>query len=142
MRPPKTILLVGANEDAVSRLKFVLWTYHYDVTAAANADEAIRLLHAQSFDLLFCLLPLAGVESLLGFVDALDNGTHTLVQAPKLTDAPEGVFEALILPNYSREDLLIRVKILCARKRGPRPLKKPVVNISALVEPEIARLAS
>jgi DNA-binding response OmpR family regulator len=130
MRPPKTILLVGADEDMVSRLKLVLWAYHYAVTSAASADAAIAEFRERQYELLFCLYPLAGVEQLLDQVRASEHPAPSIVYAPELKAYPAGIFaDCIVLSNCPRAELLDRVKILSARKRGPRPLRKPVASV-------------
>jgi hypothetical protein len=127
MRPPKKILLVGADEDRLSMLKYVLWAWHYAVTAVASADEAVAEIHERQYELLFCLYPLAGVEQLLDQVRMSEHPAPSIVYAPELKEYPAGVFtDCLFLNNCTRVDLLDRVKILSARKRGPR--KKPVAS--------------
>ena len=143
MRPAKTILLAGEDEDRLSMLKFTLWTHGYAVTSAADIGEAIKRLRRQPFELLFCLLPLAGVEQLLGTARAMEHAMPTIVYAPALKESPLGLFtDMLLIGNRPHAELLDRVKVLSARKRGPRPLKKPVAGVPSSAEPQIARCAS
>jgi hypothetical protein len=127
MRPRKKILLVGASEDRLSILKFMLNTRGFAVTAVVGAAPAVEQLRAQTYELLLCEhWPLPGIEHLLNQAWEIDSAMHSLVLAPGLTASPAGLnTDAVLLRGgCSSSALLERVKVLTARKRGPRAIRK------------------
>jgi CheY-like chemotaxis protein len=132
MRPKKKILLVGASEDRLSILRFMLDTNGFAVTAVVGAAAAIEQLRAQTYELLFCEhWPLPGIEHLLNQAYEIDPAMRSLVLAPGLTSSPAGLnTDAVLLRGgCSSFELLERVKILTARKRGPRSIRKQPIAV-------------
>ena len=132
MRPKKKILLVGVNEDRLGVLKFTLEVNRFTATCAPTAGEALDLLQQRSYDLLLCDWPLIGIERLLDQARGIDETLHSLVMAPGQSQPPDDVFfadEILRRGGCRSAELLERVKLLTARKRGPRPERKPVVSV-------------
>lgn len=127
MRPPKKILLVGDNEERVSLLAYVLHIHHYCVVTAQSASEAEQLLVEASADLLLVLWPLDRASEFLKGFKAIDRGVPVLVLAYKVSyDAALQTFWAnvdgvLWRDHCSSAEILDRVKLMSARKRGPRP---------------------
>jgi CheY-like chemotaxis protein len=124
MRPKKVILCVDDNEQDLSVLKFMLSTNGYKVLAATNGEEAIALFGDNLVDLVLTdhVMPqmdgnqlvkklklLAGHVPmvLLGDLQKMDGKTHA-------ADAFVGK------QSCSPQELLERIKIMSARKRGPR----------------------
>jgi CheY-like chemotaxis protein len=111
MRPPRKILLIDRNEERRGVRAFALAVHGYRVTQAAH-PKAVR--ERSVFDLRIGVWP----------VDAF-----TAPCTPSLLIYRKGAGEeALDLAGVnayacdpSMFDLLERVKILTARKRGPRP---------------------
>ena len=136
MRPKKRILLVGASEDRLSILKFMFVTRGFAVGSAVGAAAAVEQLHAESYDLLLCLwpLPLPGIEYLLNQAYDIDSAMRSLVLAPALATSPAGLnTDAILLRGgCSSAELLERVKVLCARKRGPRPTRKQPIAVPVM----------
>lgn len=135
MRPKKRILLVGASEDRLSILKFMLVTRGFAVASAVGAAAAVEQLRAESYDLLLCdHWPLPGIEHLLNQAYEIDSATRSLVLAPALATSPAGLnTDAILLRGgCSSAELLERVKVLTARKRGPRPTRKQPVAVPVM----------
>jgi CheY-like chemotaxis protein len=111
MRPPKTILLIDSNENRRSVRAFALAVHGYRVTQAARPKAVHEM---RMFDLLIGVWPV---------------GEFTAPYTPSLLIYAKGTGEAALdltgVDAYacdpSMRDLLERVKILTARKRGPRP---------------------
>ena len=134
MRPKKKILLVGASEDRLSILKFMLHTNGYAVTEVLGAEPAVEHLRAQTYDLLFCdYSRLPGIEHLLDQAWEIDSAMHSLVLAPDLPASPEGLnADAVLLRGgCSSFALLEWVRRLTAKKRGPRK-KMPVISVPVM----------
>jgi len=125
MRPKKVILCVDDNEQELSVLKFMLSTNGYRVLAATSGQEAMTLFsEAPQIDLVLAdanMPQMSGKQLverlkrvashvpmiLLGDAQAMGGEIH-------LADA------MLAKKNCSAQELLERVKIMSARKRGPR----------------------
>jgi hypothetical protein len=144
MRPKKRILLVGASEDRVGVLRFLLFTKGFAACGVLTAAEALGALRAARFNLLLVDLPLAGAEFLLDRAHAEDNSLPTLCLVSQGGAHPESCSSYGLIPwqSFSPENLIERVKILTARKRGPKPLRKPVGSAEVLSETlEVRRTA-
>jgi len=135
MRPKKLVLIVDADENRNSILNFTLSTWGFNVTAAAGCDEALDALSARRFDLIVCNWPMPRAAELLTQARAIDEGTHSLVLAHGVLEPPVGCFaHAILLTRIaaSKAELFDRVKLLTARKRGPR--RKPVLAVDETAE--------
>jgi CheY-like chemotaxis protein len=124
MRPKKKILLLSLSESRLSLLAFMLRTNGYSVTSESVIDEARELLATQPFDALLCDLPLPGVEELIASMHLINFWAKTLVIGTSTSDA-RLFADALFTFEPSAAELLERIKILCARKRGPQRKKLP-----------------
>ena len=141
MRPPKKILLVASDEDHLGVLRFILETQRFRVTAAASAVEAAEILRTHFFEVLLCEWPLPGIEALLDQARAIDDQLRSLVLATSLKETPEGVYaDAIATRGCSNAELLERVRILAARKRGPK-FKKPVISAAPVTAAQDWRVA-
>jgi len=125
MRPKKVILCVDDNEQELSVLKFTLATSGYRVLAALNGQEAITIFATTpQIDLVLSdtnMPHMSGAQLaerlkrmrphvpmiLLGDAQAANGEIHA-------ADA------VLARKNCSSFELLERVKVMSARKRGPR----------------------
>ena len=125
MRPKKVILCVDDNEQELSVLKFTLATSGYRVLAASNGQEAIAVFAtAPQIDLVLAdinMPQMSGVQLaerlkhmrsyvpmiLLGDAQAMNGEIH-------VADA------VLARKSCSSQELLERIKVMSARKRGPR----------------------
>ena len=124
MRPKKVILCVDDNEQDLSVLSFTLSTNGYRVIQAITAQEAIDIFAISQIDLVladFAMPQMNGAQLvkrlklmgrhvpmiLLGDPQAMGSEIHT-------ADA------MLAKKNCSPLELLERIKIMSARKRGPR----------------------
>jgi len=125
MRPKKVILCVDDNEQELSVLKFMLETNGYRVLAASNGQEAIAVFSATpQIDLVLTdtnMPQMSGIQLaerlkrmrshvpllLLGDAQAVGGEIHA-------ADA------VMARKNCTSFELLERVKVMSARKRGPR----------------------
>ena len=147
MRPRKTILLVGDDELRVSLLGFLLRTYAYGVFTAdcAPAAEQLMLLQpaGKPFELLLVVWPLEGAATLLKRSKAIapDTSTLFLAQDEGLVPSDWTADGTIFRYEYSGEVLLERVRVLTARRRGPRPRLKvmPEMNADAAVTGSISK---
>lgn len=146
MRPKKTILCVDDNEQILSVRTFLLETRGYRVIAATNPHEALAIIEnslPSSIDLLLCdlimpqmdgnelvrrakqMLPMLPAMIVSGTVTAYDRAGRADAFLPKGACSPAEVLE--------------RVRILVARKRGP---KKYSMSVPAMMHHGMAMPAS
>jgi DNA-binding response OmpR family regulator len=132
MRPGKKILLVGENEFTLSPLRYVLMNSHpqpientgtcYRVTAAKNSQEALNYLMSCEFDLMLLQLPITGIDDLLSRA----KGVAPVLVLTNTKPAVDQVYSDFVLCNPPMNEFLERIKVMVARKRGPKPRKKAV----------------
>ena len=124
MRPKKIILCVDDNEQDLSVLKFMLATNGYRVVAATTGQDAIGLFAENTVDL---VLADYGMPQMNGdqLVDRLKSiAPHVpmiLLGDPQKMGGDIHSADALLAKkNCSPQEILERIKIMSARKRGPR----------------------
>ncbi len=127
MRPKKIILCVDSNENVLSVRTFLLETRGYRVIPASTPQAALETV-AQSvpgaLDLLLCDLLLPGMDGneLVRRAKQLRPTLPALMVSGTATAADRGYAADVFLPKAacSPAELIERVRILVARKRGPR----------------------
>ncbi len=127
MRPRKVILCVDDNEQTLAVRKFLLETRGYRVLTAACAREALAQLESPetaTLDLLLCDLMLPDMDGgeLIRRARILRPGVPTLMISGTVSQFERGSAADAFLPKgaSSPVELLERVRILVARKRGPK----------------------
>lgn len=127
MRPKKTILCVDDNEQTLSIRKFMLETRGYRVLATQNADEALETLSASSpgsIDLLLCDLIMPGIDGneLIRRAREVHPGVPTMLVSGSVAAPERGSNADVFLPKgaCSPVEMLERIRVLVARKRGPK----------------------
>ena len=124
MRPKKIILCVDDNEQDLSVLKFMLSTNGYKVVSASNGQEAIGLFSAHQVDLVladFNMQPMNGDQLVHRLKTIAGHVPMILFGDPHMTGGEIHVADAMLAKkNCSTQDLLERIKVMSARKRGPR----------------------
>ena len=131
MRPKKVILCVDDNEQELSVLKFMLSTNGYKVVSASNGQEAIGLFAANQVDLVladFNMQPMNG-DQLVNRLKAIASHVPMILFGDsRMTGGEIHVADAMLAKkNCSTQDLLERIKLMSARKRGPRKGTQRVV---------------
>ncbi|WP_047492050.1 response regulator transcription factor [Terriglobus sp. TAA 43] len=127
MRPKKIILCVDDNEQTLSVRKFLLETKGYRVLAATSGHEALEIVEKYApgeLSLLITdlLMPqMDGVELVRRMREA-QPGLPSLMVSGTVTGYERGVGADMFLPKgaCSPVELLERVRVLVARKRGPK----------------------
>ncbi len=139
MRPRKTILCVEDNEQILSVRKFLLETRGYRVLAFATAAEALEVLQTSlpgSIDLLLSdvIMPQMDGNELVRRAKQLHPCLPALLVSGTVTSFDRAAAADAFLPKgaCTPVELLDRIRILVARKRGPK--KQPTA-----VQPEIAQ---
>ena len=142
MRPRKTILCVEGNEQVLSVRKFLLETSGYRVLAMNCAAEALEYLNDAApgaVDLLLSdlVLPQMDGNELVRRAKQVHPCLPTLLVSGTVTSYERAAEADAFLPKgaASPAELLDRIRILVARKRGP---KKQVQSVSVVEERELA----
>jgi two-component system response regulator CpxR len=123
MRPKKVILCVDDNEQELSVLKFMLATNGYRVVSASNGQEAIGILPKPSGPGAGRLCHAADERLPTGGAAEADRGACS--HDPAGRSAEDGGRDARRRCAAGQEELLgagvlERIKVMSARKRGPR----------------------
>jgi CheY-like chemotaxis protein len=127
MRPRKTILCVEDNEQVLSVRKFLLETRGYRVVAMTNAADAMEFLEqAQpgSIDLLMSdvIMPVMDGNELVRRAKQMHPCLPTLLVSGTVTSFERAAAADAFLPKgaCTPAEMLERIRILVARKRGPK----------------------
>ncbi len=124
MRPKKVILCVNPVEQDLSVLKFMLSTNGYRVFGAASGQEAIDLFSGLQVDLVlteFALPQMGGKQLLEQLKRIAPHVPMILLGDPQAMNGDIHAADALLAKrSCSAQELLERIKVMSARKRGPR----------------------
>ena len=124
MRPKKIILCVDDNEQELSVLKFMLATNGYRVVSAANGQEAIRIFAETPVDLAlvdFAMPAMNGSQLVERLKQIASHVPMILLGDPQRMAGEMHAADALLAKkNCTPQELLERIKVMSARKRGPR----------------------
>jgi two-component system, OmpR family, response regulator CpxR len=125
VRPKKVILCVDDNEQDLSVLKFMLVTNGYRVLAATTGQDAIAVFAENQIDLVLTdhVMPqMSGDQLVLKLKQIASHVPMVILGDPqKMNGQIHGADALLSKRTCSSQEMLERVKIMCARKRGPRP---------------------
>jgi CheY-like chemotaxis protein len=137
MRPKKVILCVDDNEQELSVTKFMLETNGYRVLPAANGQEAIAIFAtAPQIDLVLAdatLPKMSGGQLVERLKRMRCHVPMMLLGDGQPASAEIHVADAMVArKNCSTQELLERIKVMSARKRGPRKGAQRVTHVSEL----------
>ncbi len=124
MRPKKVILCVNHNEQELSVLKFMLSTNGYRVVSASTGQEAIGVFKEAPVDLVlaeFAMPQMTGKQLVERLKGIAAHVPMILLGDPQAMSGGLQMADAqLAKKNCTSQELLERIKIMSARKRGPR----------------------
>lgn len=127
MRPKKVILCVDDNEQVLSVRTFLLETRGYRVLNASSAQEALEVLERTTpgtLDLLITDLLMPGMDGndLVRRAKQMHPTLPTLIVSGTVTSHDRALAADAFLPKGvgSPTELLERIRVLVARKRGPK----------------------
>jgi two-component system response regulator CpxR len=127
MRPKKVILCVDDNEQVLSVRTFLLETRGYRVIAAQTAQAALEILDQTvpgTLDLLIAdlLLPQMDGNELVRRAKQMHPTLPTLIVSGTVTSFDRALAADAFLPKgaSSAVELLEKIRVLVARKRGPK----------------------
>jgi CheY-like chemotaxis protein len=132
MRPKKIILCVDDNEQELSVLKFMLATNGYRVVSATNGQEAIGAFAEMQVDLVltdYGLPQMNGSQLVERLKQIASHVPMILLGDPQRMSGEIHSADALLAKkNCSSQELLERIKVMSARKRGPRKGSQRVIR--------------
>ena len=129
MKPKKTILCVDDNEQALSIRKVLLETRGYRVLSHLSSHEALDYITQAlpgSIDLLLCdlVMPQMDGNELVRRAKQLHPCMPAMIVSGTVNAADRAICADAFLPKgaCSPSEMLERIRILVARKRGPRKM--------------------
>jgi len=127
MRPKKVILVVDDNEQVLSVRTFLLETKGYRVLTAATSADALEILERTApgtLDLLIAdlLMPVMDGNELVRRAKQLHPTLPALIVSGTVASYERALAADAFLPKgaSSPAELLERIRVLVARKRGPK----------------------
>jgi len=124
MRPKKIILCVDDNEQELSVLKFMLSTNGYRVMSASNGRDAIDIFADTAVDLVLSdyAMPQMNGDQLVHRLKQIASHVPMILlgDPQRMGDHLHGADALLAKKTCSSQELLERIKVMSARKRGPR----------------------
>jgi two-component system response regulator CpxR len=124
MRPKKVILCVDDNEQELSVLKFMLVTNGYRVLSATTGQSAIEIFADNTIDLVLADHAMPQMSGDLLIAKLKQIAAHVpmvlLGDPQKMNGQIHGADALLAKKTCTPQELLERIKIMSARKRGPR----------------------
>jgi len=133
MRPKKTILCVDHNEQSLAIRKFMLETRGYRVLSALSSQEALEIFRNGGIDLVLSDLVMPqmdGNEMVRRMKDISPEIPTILVSATvKAFDRANRADAFLPKGACTPVEVLERIRLMVARKRGPKKaVAQPVLN--------------
>jgi two-component system response regulator CpxR len=135
MRPKKTILCVDDNEQILSVRTFLLETRGYRVIAVTTAQQALEIVEQSlpgSLDLLLSdlIMPQMDGNELVRRAKQLHPGLPAMIVSGTVNAFDRALHADVFLPKgaASAAEMIERIRVLVARKRGP---KKASTHVSA-----------
>jgi CheY-like chemotaxis protein len=143
MRPKKTILCVDDNEQTLSVRKFLLETRGYRVYTAINGQDAISLFSETHIDLVLTDLGLPQMDgnALIGHLKEISPEVPMILTSDTVR-AGERAHRAdafLAKGCCSPVELIERIRVMSARKRGPRKAVAPAHHDTTHQDTLVAR---
>jgi CheY-like chemotaxis protein len=136
MRPLKSILIVDTNDERISLLRFLLYTWHFRVEIARSVEEVASLCMFFP-NLVILRAPCPGID-LNAAIDAARAPGLLVIPTLLITKGTVNVSEIHAGSVISERDpvagLIDRVNTLTAGKRGPKKgwKRKPVATDTAV----------
>ena len=135
MRPKKTILCVDDNEQILSVRTFLLETRGYRVIAVHNAQEALTVLDQYlpgTLDLILCdlIMPQMDGNELVRRAKQLHPGLPAMIVSGTVNAFDRALYADVFLPKgaSSPAEMIERIRVLVARKRGPKKATNPAAS--------------
>ena len=149
MRPKKTILCVDQNEQALAVRKFMLTTRGYRVVTALSGHDALEIFRNGGIDLVLSdlLLPEMDGNEMVRRMKDISPEIPTILLSATIKNFERANRADAFLPKGACNpgEVLERIRVMIARKRGPkkaapRPVLDPTPGpaFDARLQPAIA----
>lgn len=141
MRPKKIILCIDDNEQALSVRKFMLETRGYRVLSALTAEQAMEFFERGGIDLVICdlVMPNTDGNELVRRMKERSPEVPAMLISGAVHNFDRASAADAFLPKgaSSPQEILERVRVMVARKRGPkkyfvRPEMQPIPPAAAM----------
>jgi two-component system, OmpR family, response regulator CpxR len=133
MRPKKTILCVDGNEQVLSVRTYLLDIRGYRVISAGSSQEALEVLERSipgTIDLILSdlLMPQMDGNELVRRAKQLHPGLPAMIVSGTVNSFDRALHADVFLPKgaASAAEMIERIRVLVARKRGPKKAVAPV----------------
>ncbi len=130
MRPRKIILCIDSSERALAVRSFLLETRGFRALTASTPQQAIEIITTQHVDLVLAELRLPQLDgnTLIGQLKQLMPELPMILTSEivRSGERPHQADAFLGKGNSSPADLIERIRVMSARKRGPRKASQPV----------------
>ena len=136
MRPKKTILCVDDNEQVLAVRKFVLeYRGGYKVETAANGNEALERFRRGGIDLVLSdlVMPHMDGNEMVRRLKEIAPEVPMILISGSVKTFDHGNRADAFLPKGSSNpcEMLERIRVMIARKRGPRKHLRPIYETPA-----------
>ena len=135
LRPKKTILCVDNNEQSLSVRTFLLETRGYRVIPALSSQHALEVVEQSipgSIDLLLCdlLMPQMDGNELVRRAKQLHPCLPSMIVSGTVNAFDRAINADVFLPKgaSSAAEMIERIRVLVARKRGPKKAIHPTIT--------------
>jgi len=146
MRPKKVILCVDDNETTLSVRSFLLDTRGYRVVTATSSQEALEILERTvpgTLDLLIADLLMPGMDGneLVRRAKQMHPTLPALIVSGTVAAYDRAIAADAFLPKGAgtASELLERIRVLVARKRGPKKHIPPTYTPQLQPQPVAAK---
>ena len=130
MRPAKRILCISTDELLISQWVTVFESKGYRILSAHGIAEALNVLEGEkTLDLVVMDVPLEGAKEVIGWARQMHPVAKILLTSKQAMDLDHNADAWHLRSPVGMVDLLENMKVLLARRRGP---KKGTVPIEAL----------
>jgi two-component system, OmpR family, response regulator CpxR len=134
MRPKKTILCVDDNEQALAVRKFLLETRGYRVVAAHSGEEALERFRQGGIDLVLgdVVMPLMDGNEMVRRMKEIAPEVPAILISGSIKAFERANRADAFLPKGASTpvEMLERIRVMIARKRGPRKVLRPIFAAS------------
>jgi CheY-like chemotaxis protein len=141
MRPRKIILCIDSSERALAVRSFLLETRGFRVVAASSAQQAMEILTTQHVDLVLAELrmPHLDGDSLIGQLKQLMPELPMILTSDTVRTGERSHQADVFLGkgNSSPAELIERIRVMSARKRGPRKAQQSAPSPAQMLIPGI-----
>jgi DNA-binding response OmpR family regulator len=123
VRPKRIVLVISSNSEELSERKYMLYIRGYAVWIASTGEAAIKYFVDREIDLVLCDWNLSDGTgpACIQTLKKIANHVPMILLGKSYRDVLETTpADAVLLKSISAAELVDRIRIMSARKRGPR----------------------